>query len=347
MKLEFNQEFSQEFNKILKPVLMLVVSSLALMSTMATAEQDYEYTKHSYNSGQHTEVAYEGWQENDDGTITFTYGYFNHNWEEELDIPIGENNHFTTGNPDRGQPTHFLPRRNRFTFDVIIPADFAETDELAWEVTSANGVTRTAYGTLRDDYKINNVTIMSETGSLGAGTSDPEIRANIPPVSELIGDNIRTVNVGQSLTFQTRVSDDGVPKPFDPMRRVRRLGGAASAFITEESVRDRMMMMPPQKPTVAKNNGLYLSWNVYRAPESVTAAQNAVHFDPPQIKAWEDTRPTANSPWSWLWVPPEPPEDGIYEVSVSFDEPGTYLLWGRADDGGLYQDQYLTVNVTR
>jgi len=105
------------------------------------------------------------------------------------------------------------------------------------------------------------------------------------------------------------------------------------------------MMTPPPKPTVAKNNGLYLSWNVYRAPETVTAVQDAVHFDPPQVKPWEDTRPSANSPWSWLWVPPELPEDGVIDVSVTFDEPGTYLLWGRADDGGLYNDRYLTVNV--
>jgi hypothetical protein len=334
-------------NNLLKPVFMLFAGSLALVSTMAMAEQDYEYTKHSYHSGQHTEVAYEGWRENDSGTVTLTFGYFNHNWEEELDIPIGENNRFTTGDPDRGQPTHFLPRRNRFTFDVVMPEGFEGDDELVWEVTSPNGVTRSAYATLREDYKIENITIMSETGALGAGSSDAIIRANIPPVSRLIGDNIRTVSVGESLTFQTHVSDDGVPEPFDPMRRVRRLGGAASIFITEESIRERMMMMPPPKPTVAKNNGLYLSWNVYRAPESVTAAQNVVHFDPPQIKAWEDTRPTANSPWSWLWIPPEQPEDGIHEVSVTFDEPGTYLLWGRADDGGLYQDQYLTVNVTR
>ncbi|MBT3529771.1 MAG: hypothetical protein HOF74_00275 [Gammaproteobacteria bacterium] len=333
-------------NDLLKSALVLLASSMALLPVAAAAEQDYEYTKHSYRSGQHTEVAYEGWRTNDDGTLRMTFGYFNHNWEEELDIPVGENNRFTTGDADRGQPTHFLPRRNRFTFDVDLPAGFGGDDELVWEVTSPNGVTRAAYGTLREDYKIENITIMSETGALGAGSSDPETRANIPPVSELIGDEIRTVNVGQSLTFSTRVSDDGVPQPFDPMRRVRLLGGAAAAFASEEMIRDRMMMMPPPKPTVAKNNGLYLSWNVYRAPEGIADAQTVVHFDPPQIKPWEDTRPTANSPWSWLWVPPEMPEDGVVEVSVSFDEPGTYLLWGRADDGGLYTDQYLTVNVT-
>jgi hypothetical protein len=40
------------------------------------------------------------------------------------------------------------------------------------------------------------------------------------------------------------------------------------------------------------------------------------------------------------------PEDGVYETEVTFDSPGTYILWGRADDGGLYHDQYVTVTVT-
>lgn len=330
-------------DKFLSKIKATIVVSLLLTSISAMAEQPYYYTKNTYLSGQHTEVAYEGWRKNDDGTISLTFGYFNHNWEEELDIPIGANNFFSPGEADRGQPTHFLPRRNRFTFDVIVPGDFGDR-ELVWEVTSPNGVTRKAYGTLREDYKIDNITIMSETGALGAGSSDAVTRANIPPQVELIGDKIRTVKVGEPLSFQTRVSDDGVPEPFDPMRRIRLLGGAA-ALATPQMVRQRMMMTPPPKPTVAKNNGLYVSWNVYRAPDSVANAQDVVHFDPPQVKPWEDTRPSANSPWSWLWVPPELPEDGVLDVTVSFDEPGTYLLWGRADDGGLYSDQYLTVNV--
>lgn len=331
-------------NNIFRSIALLIAGSLPLLSNLATAEQPYHYAKNTYRSGQHTEVAYEGWRENEDGTISLTFGYFNHNWEEELDIPIGENNFFSPGEADRGQPTHFLPRRNRFTFDVIVPGDFGDK-ELVWEVTSPNGLTRQAFGTLREDYKIDNIIIMSETGSLGAGSSDATIRANIPPAVELIGDRIRTVKVGEPLQFQTRLADDGVPEPFDPMRRIRLLGGAAAALATPEMVRQKMMMTPPPKPTVAKNNGLYLSWNVYRAPETVSAVQEVVHFDPPQVKPWEDTRPSANSPWSWLWVPPQLPEDGVINVSVSFDEPGTYLLWGRADDGGLYSDQYLTVNV--
>ena len=331
--------------KSIKTITVLLTAALMVFSNYATADQPYHYARNTYQSGQHTEVAYEGWRENDDGTISLTFGYFNHNWKEELDIPVGENNFFTPGELDRGQPTHFLPRRNRFTFDVLVPGDFGDS-ELVWEVTSPNGLTRKAYGTLRADYKIDNMIIMSETGALGAGSSDAETRANVPPVVALIGDEIRTVRVGQPMSFQTRVTDDGVPEPFDPMRRIRLLGGAAAVLATPEMVRNRMMMTPPPKPTVAKNNGLYLSWNVYRAPEGLKNVQELVHFDPPQVKPWEDTRPSANSPWSWLWVPPKLPEDGVIDVTATFDEPGTYLLWGRADDGGLYSDQYLTVNVT-
>jgi len=41
------------------------------------------------------------------------------------------------------------------------------------------------------------------------------------------------------------------------------------------------------------------------------------------------------------------PEDGLYDVTATFDEAGTYILWGRADDGGLYHGDYITVHVTK
>ncbi|MFM1895967.1 MAG: hypothetical protein RLZZ385_1041 [Pseudomonadota bacterium] len=286
----------------------------------------------SYRQGQHLEPAYEGWWQNDDGTYSFIFGYMNENWEEELDIPVGDNNFFSPGDPDRNQPTHFLPRRNRFTFEVVVPSDWGDR-ELVWTVTSPNGETRSAYATLATDYTIDNMVIASETGSLGAGTSSPESRANTPPVVTVQGDDQRTVRVGEPLALVTHVADDGLPKPR----------GSSQRRLEEESS-DGRYLTRPRRTTVGKTNGLFLSWNVYRAP--VTAApQHQVEFFPPQIKPWEDTRTSANSPWGWLWTPPPVPEDGNYTVDVTFDQPGTYVLWGRADDGGLYADQYVTVNV--
>jgi hypothetical protein len=89
---------------------------------------------------------------------------------------------------------------------------------------------------------------------------------------------------------------------------------------------------------VSKQLGLHLAWFVYRG-------DGEAMFDPPQIKTWEDTRAGANSPWSPLWRAPEVPPDGAYSVRVMFDRPGTYVLRGRADDGGLYDDTEVTIIV--
>jgi hypothetical protein len=41
------------------------------------------------------------------------------------------------------------------------------------------------------------------------------------------------------------------------------------------------------------------------------------------------------------------PEDGRWVTEVTFHEPGLYVLQGRADDGGLFTDNRVTVRVSR
>ena len=71
------------------------------------------------------------------------------------------------------------------------------------------------------------------------------------------------------------------------------------------------------------------------------------HVQPDQIKAWEDTRAGANSPWAPIWAPPQLPADGHVSVQVTFHEPGTYILRSHADDGALTANGQVTVLVTR
>ena len=101
----------------------------------------------SYSSGQNISPGYEGWEEDPDGARWFVFGYMNRNWEEEPNIPVGADNSMLPGGPDLGQPTHFLPRRNRFVFRVPVPDDFNDDDELVWTLT-AHGVTEQAFATL-------------------------------------------------------------------------------------------------------------------------------------------------------------------------------------------------------
>ena len=298
----------------------------------------------SYSRGQNVSPAYEGWEEGADGQRYFVFGYMNRNWEEELDVAVGADNGFNIGDADQGQPTHFLPRRNRFVFRVPVPKGFGEKDELIWTLKTQAKVER-AYASLRLDYQIDDVVRASETGALGAGTSSPEIRANKPPKVEVQGRKSLEARVGQPITLSAIVTDDGVPK--------RRGAGAGAAVANPGSRRDvtsapdaagqlrvNRAMQLPARVTVGKNVGLHLTWFVYRGPA-------AVSFSPEQVMSWEDTRAGANSPWAPVWAPPEMPADGKVEVQVTFTAPGVYVLRSRADDGALTADGQVTVTVTR
>jgi hypothetical protein len=131
----------------------------------------------SYLKGQSVSPAFEGWEENPDGSFNMLFGYMNRNWEEELDIPVGPNNSIVPGQPDQGQPTHFYPRRNRFVFKVRVPKDWGDK-ELIWTLT-ANGKTEKAYATLRPDSFVDDLVQASEQGALGAGVSSPAVSQSL------------------------------------------------------------------------------------------------------------------------------------------------------------------------
>lgn len=320
--------------RVLGSVLALVVGVMAPASA-----QNLTYAK-----GQNVSPAYEGWEEDSAGRKFFVFGYMNRNWEEELDVPVGADNKFTTGVADLGQPTHFLPRRNRFIFRVPVPPGFSEKDELVWSLTT-KGKTEMAYASLRLDYKIDDVVKASETGALGAGSSSPEIRANTPPVLEIQGPRRLEVKAGQPAPLVVAVRDDGIPKAraVGAGAAVENTGStlARSATATPEviaALRTRRLMQPPARVTVGKNIGLHVSWYLYRGPGTVT-------FDKDQIATWEDTRTGGNSPWAPHWYAPALPADGKTGVNATFSVPGEYVLRAHADDGALTTDQQITIVV--
>jgi hypothetical protein len=351
----------------------LALSSATVMVAPASAQSL------SYSGGQPVSPAYEGFEVNADGSYSLVFGYMNRNWQEELDVPVGPDNYFaftTAGglddlqidaydaaSADVGQPTHFLPRRNRFTFKVRVPADFGE-QELVWTLTT-RGETKRAFASLRQDLLVDNIVIASETGALGAGRSDPEMRSNVPPVIEVEGDRVVNARVGQPVTLVAKVTDDGLPitaaerraraqaqraatRPEDapppsdgaaaPDSAAATTGNEAESELSPELRALQRALNEPGRVTVNKVVGLHFTWFVYRG-------ENNASFEPIQIKPWEDSRAWQNSPWAPFWEAPPIPGDGRWIVRVTFDEPGTYLLRGRADDGSLYADQEVTVNV--
>jgi hypothetical protein len=314
-----------------------IVLTLTLVLCAGFADSDLS-AQISYQHGQNVSPAFEGWEENDDGTFNLVFGYMNRNWEEELNVSVGPDNTMSPGPEDKGQPTRFLPRRNRFVFKVVVPADFGE-QEMIWTLTT-QGKTEYAYGSLRMDYKLDNVVIASETGALGIGVSDAAIRANTTPVLTLEGDAVRRVRVGEAVTIINSMVDDGLEAAIERSNRDAERAAAAAAEREGPATLTASQLRPPMRITVAKRVAHHVACFVLRGEAEVT-------FDPPQVKTWEDTRAGANSPWSPLWARPPVPPDGRWEVRVTASEPGTYVVRCRGDDGALYHDQDVTIIISR
>ena len=305
--------------------LLLVAAAMLVIPQAVGAEQ-------SYSRGQNASPAFEGWEEDTDGSRYFLFGYFNRNWEEVLNVPVGPDNYFEPGEADQGQPTHFFPRRNRFVFRVPVPDDFREMDELVWTLTT-KGNEGKAYATLRQDYFVDDLVKASEQGAIGAGTSDAVMRGNTVPELRVEGDTRRTVRVGEPLTLVAWASDDGIPKPGK--------GGGSFPRATNTGTFStaRPEWTPPRQITVGSSVGHRHTWYVYRGTGQVT-------FDPLQAKVWEDTRDGANSPWANRWVTPSLPPNGRWEVRATFDTPGTYVLRCLASDGAVGTNEDRTITVT-
>lgn len=141
--------------------------------------------------GQTVTPAYEGWYDNPDGTKTLSFGYYNRNREEVLEIPLGPDNFIEPARFDGVQPTRFDPVRHWGVFGVVVPGDFQGT--VSWTLKN-RGKTFTIPANLSADWFIDALR-GSASGNmapeLAAGESGPWKRGinavEAPPVSTTAG----------------------------------------------------------------------------------------------------------------------------------------------------------------
>jgi hypothetical protein len=155
-----------------------------------------------YKSGVDVTPAFEGWVGNPDGTFSLYFGYLNRNYEEELEIPLGSNNTVEPGG-DRGQPTHFYPRRQHFVFRVVVPKDWGLERKVVWTLT-IRGKTNVAKGWLQPEWEINKQIIMENNGGIVDDDND---------APTITGSSAQTVKLPASATLTVTARDDGRPKP--------------------------------------------------------------------------------------------------------------------------------------
>ena len=142
-------------------------AALALLATGATSPaltQELPLAP-ARATGQSVTPVYEGWYENPDGTRTLSFGYFNRNTTEIVEIPLGENNAIVPAELDGGQPAVFHPRRHWGVFGVEVPADF--DGRVEWTLRM-HGETFMIPGHLHRDWQIDAL-----AGEAGAGNTPP------------------------------------------------------------------------------------------------------------------------------------------------------------------------------
>lgn len=151
-------------------------------------------------SGQGVSPVYEGYDVNSDGSFNMWFGYMNRNYEEDLDIPIGAGNHFEPGG-DCGQPTHFLIRRHKDAFRVVVPKDFGD-QQLVW-ILAAHGQTQQVVGTLKPVWMIDRLRTTR-------GGNSERVDSNTPPVVHVAPSS--PVVIGSApLMLTVSATDDGLP----------------------------------------------------------------------------------------------------------------------------------------
>ena len=178
--------------------------------------------------------AFEGWFKNPDGTFNLLVGYYNRNRKQELNIPVGPNNHIEPGGPDRGQPTHLMVGRNWGMFAIKVPADFGQ-NKLTWTIT-ANGQTTVIPLSLKTDWEI------SPLREAAVGNTPPTIsfEEKGPSVQGPQGMMVeRSAKLGMPLSITVWVTDD-------------------DKFTTGNGLRPKVMPPP-----------VSLKWTTFRGPPAV------------------------------------------------------------------------------
>ncbi len=253
--------------------------------------------------GQNVAPAFEGWERNPDGTFNMVFGYLNRNYEEQVDIPIGPNNSVDLGGDDRGQPTHFYPRRQRFVFKVAVPKDWDKNRKVAWTLTS-HGRTDVAKGWLQPEWELNQG-VYSENN--GGGVLE---EGNQAPVVE--GSRAQTITLPSPLTLKVSAIDDGLPKP--PRRTPNAAIATAAAAPANPDPNNRRR----------STQGLRIRWIQYRGPGKVTFDPDnapAVYGKPVDLT----TKVSFSAPGTYLLraIASDGQLESIHEVTVTVNPSGS------------------------
>lgn len=173
---------------------------------------------------------FDGWYDNGDGTITYSFGFLNRNTEEIVDIPLGENNSIEPAEFDGVQPTHFpvydrgglQGKRERGAFAVTLPAHMKGT-EVTWTLSHAGETWSVPGRSTSPAYELSRAP--AAFGSLPPAVRFDHDGPEVQGTEGIVGERVRTT-VGTPVTLSALVQDRGerakydLDAPFVPVRAV-------------------------------------------------------------------------------------------------------------------------------
>ena len=310
----------------------IVIASAAIVSMVQPASAQFKELPMEplHENGQGVQPSFEGWWQNADGTYNLMFGYFNRNTKESVDVPVGPNNKIEPGNPDQGQPAHFVPRRQWGVFTVTVPKDFGETNKVTWTIT-ANGKTLSVPGHLGAGWSI---TPMHEIGigntppTISFDEKGPSVQGPKPIVVE------RTAAVGEPLKLTVFAADDdkslmrpnrapgagrgraGAGAETPPPAAAAPAAPAADATAQLAAAAAAAGIDPDTLAQFMNPNAVSITWHQYRGPAPVT-------FTPEKPKV----EPTPGSA-----IPIKNTFNGKATATATFTQPGEYWLRAIAND---------------
>lgn len=155
----------------------------------------------------------EGWYENEDGTISYSFGYNNFN-NDIVELPHGEDNFLDPARYDGMQPTLFYPGKHRGVFAVTVPASERNVD-VWWTLTNPNGeVTkvpgRSTWSAYQLDWRPRPHGTLPPAVSFNDGSGDV---GRGPP--GVMSRNALSARVGSPVTLELNVEDISTNDPTD------------------------------------------------------------------------------------------------------------------------------------
>lgn len=262
---------------------------------------------------------FEGAYENEDGSVSYSFGYLNRNTGESIDVPLGTGNRIEPAKYDGVQPTHFETTRHTGIFTVTVPA--AERDgEVWWYITTPG----------HEELKV-----PGRRGRLGYTLdSKPRPAGSVAPLVSFTeggpqGQDPMGMTAANTLTVKAGVPVTLTVQTVDP------------------SVRD------PNDPRNEKPIPLRVSWHMHQGPGMVSFERHPSSEEPAPLSALQIARGIAPpGPDQTVLTPGR----GTASVIATFSEPGNYVMrtmvdnWDATDsteaDQCCWTNVYQKVTVT-